>query len=73
MEMTAAVVADQSFAHGTKGKSKPRPFQKAGRIGHAEEPNQFLGVSRKSAKGLPRVYLIKSSSFSAMSGADWSQ
>ena len=53
--------------------AKPRPFQKPGRIGQPERPNRFLGVSSKSAKGLPRFYLIKSSKFSAMSGADWSQ
>jgi hypothetical protein len=30
MAMPASVVADQLFAHGTKGKSKPRPFQSKG-------------------------------------------
>jgi hypothetical protein len=30
MEMPAAVVADQAFAHGTVEKSKPGPFQTKG-------------------------------------------
>jgi hypothetical protein len=38
------ILVDQSFAHETEEKSKPRPFQKPGRIGHPEKPNRSLGV-----------------------------
>ena len=44
IEVAEAILVDQSFAHETEEKSKPRPFQKPGRIGHPEKPNRSLGV-----------------------------
>jgi hypothetical protein len=43
MQMAASVVANEFVGHGTKQKSKPRPF-KTERAGHPEKRNQSLGV-----------------------------
>jgi hypothetical protein len=43
MQMSATVVPDEFVGHGTKEKSKPRPF-KPERVGHPEKLNQSPGV-----------------------------
>jgi len=43
MQMAASVVANEFVGHGTKLKSKPRPF-KTERVGHPKKLNQSLGV-----------------------------
>jgi hypothetical protein len=43
MQRAASLVANEFVSHGTKVKSKPRPF-KAERVGHPEKLNQSLSV-----------------------------
>jgi hypothetical protein len=43
MQMAAPVLTNEFVGHGTKLKSKPRPF-KTERVGHPEKLNQSLGV-----------------------------
>src|SRR5260221_6320661 len=43
IQMAASIAANEFVSHGTKEKSKPRPF-KTERVGHPERLNQSLGV-----------------------------
>ena len=68
MEIVASIVADEFIGHGTREKSKPRPF-KTERVGHPEKPNRPLSVDllgwyhpsvsvrqlKNQRVGLPRV------------------
>jgi len=43
MQMAAPVMTNEFMGHGTKEKSKPRPF-KTERVGHPEKLNRFLRI-----------------------------